>query len=690
MKLTRYCLLVALFIVFSHSFAQVYQVIEWYDVDSLESVLPDQDGKERVNTLYRLAASLCFEDFNKTTQYVNDALLLSENLNYREGVAAATRYLGNAYYYNGEFPKALELCWKSINIYNELEDDYLVARLFLDIVAIHLAARNSEKCLEFCQKSLEKYRQIDNNRHGFNMVNDTMQIYSVAGLAWRYLGRSDTALAIYLTYLDIGEKHNFEITNMMLHNGLAAVCYTETGEYEKAKSFYKIAIDFPEMNMSIIALKHEFKRRLAALYLRDGEVDIALQYLTEAYEWLSQKGFLMQSQRASLELGKTYFSLNQINNAELYFRNSEALLNEMIRKKSWYRHDSLKYTVSYGWELFAPLSKKYMKEYIYNGAVEFYSKMYRYSKERGLTEPYIRYIEAYTQARDTLIEIERKRELIEIHTKFESEQKDNEIQSLSQENELKELEIQQSKLLFFGLIGLMALIGLITLILIRQNQLKNRQRSLVTQQKLLRSQMNPHFIFNSLSSIQHLIMEEEPEKASIYLAKFSTLVRNILDGSAQEYITIENEIKTIESYLALQKIRYLKKFDYTVSVDPKIETESLTIPPMLAQPFIENSIEHGMKHKKETGHIDIRFLLAGDLVIFEVEDDGIGREKASEIKSKQTLNHQSMATSITRDRLKVLNKKLKKKIELRIIDLKNESGKATGTKVVMEVPFEVI
>ena len=236
----------------------------------------------------------------------------------------------------------------------------------------------------------------------------------------------------------------------------------------------------------------------------------------------------------------------------------------------------------------------------------------------------------------------------------------------------------------------MALIAIMALILIRQKQLKSRQRSLETQQKLLRSQMNPHFIFNSLSSIQHLIVTEDSEKANVYLTKFSTLVRNILISSSNEYITIENEIKTIESYLALQKIRYSKKFDYTVSVDPKIETESLTIPPMLAQPFIENSIEHGMKHKKDMGHIEIRFQLSGDLIIFEVEDDGIGREKAGEIKSKQSLNHQSMATDITLERLKVLNKKLKKKIELRIIDLKNESGEATGTKVVIEIPFEVV
>jgi len=686
----RYIYLLAIFFLLgsASSFSQVYQAIEWYDVDSLKSVLPDQEGKERANTLYRLAASLCFEDFNETIQYANDALILSEKLNYREGVAAATRYLGNAYYYKGDYPKTLEFVRKSLNVYKELNNKPLIAKLLLDICVTHAAAKNYDKALELVQECMEAFRNLDHNGSKVSTVRDTLVVYSTMAMILRLTGRADSALNIYALYLDVGKKTNLEPTNMMVHLGNAADCSIRLGEFEGALSFFREALTYPELNPSIRILKKEFKRRIGMVYLLEGRIDSALVYLTEAFESLSREGYLMQSQQASQYLGEIYYKLNQIDNAEFYFRNSEELLNEMILKKSWYRHDSLKYTVSFGWEIFAPLSKKYIKEFIYNSAVKFYSKMYRYSKERGLTEPYIRYIEAYTLARDTLVEIERKRELIEIQTKFESEQKDSEIQSLSQENELKEFQIKQTRFILFGLGGVLLLGVAFVILFMRQKKLKEEQEKSNLQNKLLRTQMNPHFIFNSLSSIQHLVVNEDSEKASIYLAKFSTLVRSVLYSSANDTITIDNEIKTIESYLALQEIRYSNKFEYTVDVDPQIDTESLTIPPMLAQPFIENAIEHGIKHKKGKGQIYIRFKLIDLSIHIEVEDDGVGRQKAQELEKEFMKDHQSMATEITRDRIRVLNKKKKNKIQFNIIDLKNDNGKLSGTLVKIDIPLE--
>jgi LytS/YehU family sensor histidine kinase len=200
--------------------------------------------------------------------------------------------------------------------------------------------------------------------------------------------------------------------------------------------------------------------------------------------------------------------------------------------------------------------------------------------------------------------------------------------------------------------------------------------------------MNPHFIFNSLASIQNFVINENSDQASVYLSRFSQLVRNILDNSVEEYVPLEKEINTIENYLELQKVRYAGKFDFRISVDEKIDQENLLIPPMLAQPFIENAIEHGIRHKETPGHIDIRFHLQDGLIRFEVEDDGVGREKAHEIESKQRSRHRSMATSLTRDRLNALNRKLKKKIRLEIVDLKDEDGQGCGTRVEFGVPVK--
>jgi len=181
-------------------------------------------------------------------------------------------------------------------------------------------------------------------------------------------------------------------------------------------------------------------------------------------------------------------------------------------------------------------------------------------------------------------------------------------------------------------------------------------------------------------------LAQDNELARLNLSRFSQLIRNILDNSTEDYVPLQKEIETIRHYLELQQVRYAGQFTYNLTVDEKIDEESMMIPPMLAQPFIENSIEHGIRHKDTTGHIEIRFLLEGKLIRFEVEDDGVGREKSREIEMKQGRIHRSLSTSITHDRLVKLNKKLKTKIRMDITDLKNNLGEACGTKVTFGIP----
>jgi len=199
--------------------------------------------------------------------------------------------------------------------------------------------------------------------------------------------------------------------------------------------------------------------------------------------------------------------------------------------------------------------------------------------------------------------------------------------------------------------------------------------------------MNPHFLFNSLSSIHNFIIQRNSTKAAEYLLKFSKLVRNILDSSVKDYVLLDKEISTIENYLELQKIRFSDKFDFAIKVDESINTESTNIPPMLLQPFIENSIEHGFKYKETKGNISITFKLENGIVIVDLIDDGIGREKAQEILFDENREHKSLATAITKDRIRVLNIKRKKKITLNILDLHNDNGEPSGTRVTFEIPF---
>lgn len=197
----------------------------------------------------------------------------------------------------------------------------------------------------------------------------------------------------------------------------------------------------------------------------------------------------------------------------------------------------------------------------------------------------------------------------------------------------------------------------------------------------LRLQMNPHFIFNSLNSINSFIVENKTHLASDYLTKFSRLMRLILDNSKNESISLEKEMETLKLYLLMESIRFDKKFDYSIYVEPGIDEELVKVPPMIIQPYVENSIWHGLLHKKEKGkvYVYVKKIIAGLEII--IEDNGIGRNKAAELKSKNSTNNKSYGMLITARRIEQLNNKNK----VETTDLTDEHGNTGGTKVVLTI-----
>lgn len=205
--------------------------------------------------------------------------------------------------------------------------------------------------------------------------------------------------------------------------------------------------------------------------------------------------------------------------------------------------------------------------------------------------------------------------------------------------------------------------------------------------KALRLQMNPHFIFNALNSIQSQIGTDNEQNARYYLAKFSKLMRQILDNSRQSLITLKEEIEMLENYLLIEKFCNSNTFDYTIQVDKNLETDFIKIPPMILQPFIENAIKHGMKYlKNKKGQIDVQFSEAENEIICTITDNGIGRKKSAELnqKSRDTF-HKSTALMVTEERLSLLKNNTNGN-SIRIIDLYNEAEEAIGTRVEVSIP----
>jgi LytS/YehU family sensor histidine kinase len=212
--------------------------------------------------------------------------------------------------------------------------------------------------------------------------------------------------------------------------------------------------------------------------------------------------------------------------------------------------------------------------------------------------------------------------------------------------------------------------------------------------KALRAQMNPHFIFNSLNSINSFVMDQKHEIASDYLIKFSKLIRLILDNSRSETISIEKELETLKLYVILEAARFDNRFKCVYVVAEDVDTNSIRIPPMLLQPFVENAIWHGLMQKEGEGTITIDISMINEqitenreqLLRITITDDGIGREKASELKSKSA-THKSHGLKVTSQRIEMMNKLNSTGAQVDVIDLKDEQGNATGTKVELIIPF---
>lgn len=205
----------------------------------------------------------------------------------------------------------------------------------------------------------------------------------------------------------------------------------------------------------------------------------------------------------------------------------------------------------------------------------------------------------------------------------------------------------------------------------------------------LRAQMNPHFIFNALYSIQHFITINEKEAAINYLAKFASLIRLILENSGKNEVLLSEEVKMLDLYLDLEKLRFDNKFQYKIEVDQAIHEEDTAIPYLLIQPFVENAVIHGVGYKKENGLINIKFLPTDDddLLRCIVEDNGVGREAAEKLKKPNPIKSQSLGLKVNNERLEILNPEKIIDTSVRIIDLKDKEGEALGTRVEITIPI---
>jgi LytS/YehU family sensor histidine kinase len=290
--------------------------------------------------------------------------------------------------------------------------------------------------------------------------------------------------------------------------------------------------------------------------------------------------------------------------------------------------------------------------------------------------------------KDSIFNEASTRKINELQLQYVTEKKNAQIKVLSQQAQIQSLQISHQRVLLSGSVALGLLLLLLLYVFFRQQKLKNDQKTTQLEQKTLLLQMNPHFIFNALTAIQMVVYQDNSAQAGKYISRFSKLMRLILENSRQEYISLQKEIQTLEYYFQLQQLRFAHTFDYQIYVDPQIDTTLVAIPPMFAQPLIENSMEHGLLHRHEQGQVHVRYLRQGDQILMEVEDNGVGRSQAAKQQRPET--HTSLATQITQERLAILNRTQRRKVTLSIVDILGADQVIVGTKATFAIPYQTL
>ena len=216
---------------------------------------------------------------------------------------------------------------------------------------------------------------------------------------------------------------------------------------------------------------------------------------------------------------------------------------------------------------------------------------------------------------------------------------------------------------------------------------ETKQKMAEAEMQALRAQMNPHFIFNCLNSINRYIVKSDQATASLYLTRFAKLIRLILDNSHSKHVLLSNEIEALRLYIEMESLRFDHQFTYEIRVDPDVPADSLEVPPLIIQPYIENAIWHGLLHKPVAGHLRVHISLpAPDMLRCIIEDNGVGREKAAELKSKTVITKKSLGMELTENRLLLLNQYASVHSSVVIEDMKDERAESAGTKVILNIP----
>ncbi|WP_299798424.1 tetratricopeptide repeat protein [uncultured Maribacter sp.] len=613
--------------------------------------------KETVDSLLSKPPKEYQEIHSVLVTYSNDSIALR----YIEKRATTNKYLlckayalnqlGNLYSDLSIYPKAIELYQSAIeasikanNIELRVQSLNMLSTVYMRTDAIKSALDNSQKALELAENVTDPNNGVKRSI--------TISLNSIGGI-YQMLDQYDLAIEKYERSMILQKELDDKLGLAISHQNLGE-CYEYQGELQPALKNFRKALVYNEIidsNRGKIICNYN----IAHVYVHMGKIKEAISILENNLLKAISIGDQKIITTIYINLGWSLIRLGDYDTAET---NLESGL-------------SLATTNEYNAEIAEAnkfLSELWIKRDDYQKGMRYFKESKKY-EERITNSLNLRYVN------DMIL-------------RYESQMRANQLDRLAKENETVRLKLKKNRtmLIIIG-IFLILLVGILY-ILYRQSQLNAEKKLLTLEQSMLRSQMNPHFLFNSLNSIKLYIINNEKKNAVHYLNKFSKLVRKILEASSQREISLADELETVALYMNIENIRFSNEINFNIDIKDDINTHNIKIPSLILQPFLENALWHGLSSKDGTKNIalEVKKGKSGFIEII-ITDNGVGRDAAEKIKDSKVLKRKSVGIDITKERLANFSRDYENFFHVDIIDKFDDDTNPMGTQIVIYIPI---
>ena len=679
-KLASTMKIVTILLLFIFNFPK-YVFSQQREIDSLQQLLrtvnEDTNAVNLLNKIAYLYLHISSADYEKALPIAERAKNLSEKLGFNRGLVVACNNLGNIYGYYGVYEKTFKNYLKALKTSEKLNDSALILNSYRDLSFAYSLAGDHKKELQLDYKIAK-------------MVLKSQDSDRIAATYWR-LGRTYTEICKEAIRREDAVTANSSYDEAIKNDSMA-LYISEKRKDTQNIAFFSLVLGYlydkcnlcedSKMAVQVHYIKSDYFGQAEQNYLKALQIYQQLKYkqgLPDCYSGLAL--YYRNQGELAIEANETTEASENFEKSLNYFLKALSLLKEL-----GYKHGVAYYSKETGITYLKMNQLKKAEEYMLKGAnifdsiafkegsKECYEKLSEVAAKRGDYQQAFLFYKEFSTLKDSMFNESKRKEILEMDIKYETNKKDAAI--LAEQSFVKNEKEKKNLAIVLGGVTLLSG-GLITLLLFRRKQSRHAFQTRLLENKVLRSQLNPHFIFNALNSIQSFI-HTHPETAESYLASFSNLMREVLENSEKETVTLEEELSMLRKYMDLESLRVSNGFDYEINVDPSVEEQIVKVPPLILQPIVENAIWHGIAGRSGKGTIVIGIQTTDKMLQCNIEDYCVGeisRNKEGNTKGK------SMGLQIVRDRLSILSGKNRLQGYLKMVQTEN------GMKVQLGIPI---